>query len=176
MRWDDISAQTCSIAKATSIFGDRWTLLIVRQLFLQIRRFSDIQQSLGITKHRLTDRLNRLIEEDIVFKHLYDERYNRYEYRLTEKGLDLYPIMITIAQWGDKWACDHDGVPMEYVHTECGEVANPRLCCSCCGKPLRVDNLRLQAGPGIVKKSGRDALSDMDEMLYRPLLNQQGEE
>ncbi|MBU2876885.1 MULTISPECIES: winged helix-turn-helix transcriptional regulator [Aliiglaciecola] len=171
MRWDDINTQTCSIAKASSVFGDRWTLLIVRQLFLGLRRFSDIQKSLGITKHRLSDRLSRLIEEDLVYKHLYDENYNRFEYRLTEKGLDLYPVLITLSQWGDKWMCDADGVPVEYVHTECGQVANPKLSCSCCGKPLNLGNLTLRVGPGVTAKCARGDINDKDKMLYGRMMS-----
>ncbi|WP_100642083.1 winged helix-turn-helix transcriptional regulator [Alteromonas facilis] len=174
MRWEDISEQTCSIAKASSVFGDRWTLLIVRQLFLGLRRFSDIQKSLGITKHRLTDRLNRLIEEGLVFKHLYDDKYNRFDYRLTEKGLDLYPVLITLAQWGDKWMCDGDGIPMQYEHQECGNMMTPTLCCSCCNKPLNLNNMKLKVGPGIAAKHARGDMSEGDQMLYKRLINEEG--
>jgi len=75
----------CSIARALAIFGDRWTLLVIRDAFRKIRRFSEFQTSLGITKHRLSDRLTRLVEEGILDKVLYDEKRSRYEYRLTQK-------------------------------------------------------------------------------------------
>jgi DNA-binding HxlR family transcriptional regulator len=167
MRWDETSTQTCSIAKSTSIFGDRWTLLILRQILMRIGKFSDIQQALGITKHRLTDRLNRLIEDKVIYKHLYDKTYNRYEYRLTEKGTDLYQIFIAIGQWGDKWESDSDGPPIEYIHNDCGHVANPALCCTCCGEKLTASNISLGIGPGLEKKLERNELSDLDKKLYR---------
>ncbi|MEO9943775.1 MAG: helix-turn-helix domain-containing protein [Paraglaciecola sp.] len=166
MRWEETSNQVCSVARATSIFGDRWTLIILRQLFLGMRKFSDIQQALGITKHRLADRLGRLTDENIVFKYLYDERYKRYEYRLTEKGVDLYAVILTIGQWGDKWASDNDGPPVEYVHTECKQVAKPKLVCGCCGDDLTPHNLKVRMGPGLKKKHARDELSDQDIKLY----------
>lgn len=173
MRWDETGNQICSVAKATSIFGDRWTLLVLRQLFLGMRKFSDIQQSLGITKHRLADRFNRLVEENIVYKHLYDEKYKRYEYRLTEKGADLYAVLITIGQWGDKWASDCDGPPIEYVHKACGQPAKPALCCSCCGDKLTPQNLSVRMGPGIEKKLEREELSEMDMKLYEQVTSLQ---
>jgi DNA-binding HxlR family transcriptional regulator len=167
MRWDETCTQTCSIAKSTAIFGDRWTLLILRQIFMKSRKFSDIQQALAITKHRLTDRLNRLIEDKIIFKHLYDEAYKRYEYRLTSKGIDLYQIFITIGQWGDKWESDSDGPPIEFVHKDCGHVANPTLCCSCCGEKLTATNISVRIGPGLEKKLARNKLNEMDKKLYK---------
>ena len=91
MRWEDVDSQICSMARALAIFGDRWTLLIIRDAFRRVKRFSHFQKSLGITKHRLADRLNRLVEAGIMIKVPYDESGKRFEYRLTEKGIDLYP-------------------------------------------------------------------------------------
>ena len=166
MKWDEISTQCCSVAKATSIFGDKWTLMILRQMFMGMRKFSEIQQSLEITKHRLTDRLNRLIEQGIIFKHLYDDKYNRFEYRLTEKGVDLYAVFITIGQWGDKWEADGDGPPVQYVHKECGQVADPVLSCSCCGGKLTPKNIAVQIGPGVTNKLEREEITENELKLY----------
>lgn len=166
MKWQDSSHQTCSVARATSIFGDKWTLLVLRLLFVRVYKFSDIQQTLGITKHRLTDRLNRLIEEGVVFKHLYDEKYKRYDYRLTEKGTDLYAVMIVIGQWGDKWLSDGDGPPVEYIHKDCGQNAKPTLTCSCCGEKLTPNNLSLGIGPALQKKIDENDISEHDKKLY----------
>lgn len=166
MKWDETSEQLCSVARATSIFGDRWTMLIIRQFFMGMSKFSDIQKTLGITKHRLSDRLTRLTEESIISKRLYDEKYNRYEYQLTEKGLDLLPVFITIGQWGDKWAADSDGAPMEYVHKDCGRPAKPALCCTACGDSLNISNISVRMGPGLQKKLEDGTLNDMDRRLY----------
>ncbi len=170
MRWNEINTQTCSIARSMSVFGDRWTVLILREIFKRIRRFSDMQRSLGIAKHRLSDRLNRLVDDGILYKDLYDESRNRYEYKLTGKGLDLYPIIVAIAQWGDKWEADEDGTPVEYTHKDCGQIANPRLCCSDCGGEIHARNTSAGLGPGILRKLERGKYSDIDIGRYSKAL------
>lgn len=167
MRWEDTHTQTCSIARATSILGDRWTLLIIRQIFMRIRRFSEIQSTLEISKARLTNRLNRLIEEGIVYRDVYEEARNRADYKLTEKGLDLYPITVAVARWGDKWLDDGDGAPVEYIHKDCGEIADPKVCCSNCGGEIVANNTIGVPGPGIQKKIDRGEFSEADVQLYR---------
>lgn len=159
MRWKEIDGQVCSIAKALAIFGDKWTLLIVRDAFSRIRRFSEFQKSLGITKHRLSDRLNRLVEVGILVKDLYDEKRGRYEYRLTQKGLDLYPILMTVVQWGDKWTTDEDGCPVEFKHTTCGHITSPKYVCNQCDQEIDAKSIEPIVGPGIENKRRRGELS-----------------
>jgi DNA-binding HxlR family transcriptional regulator len=158
MRWEDIDSQVCSMARALAIFGDRWTLLIVRDAFRRIRRFSDFEKSLGITKHRLSDRLNRLVDEGVMKKALYDEKRGRYEYRLTQKGLELYPVLMSVVQWGDKWACDDDGFPVEFRHKTCGHVSVPRYVCDCCNEPIDPRDMQPIPGPGVERKRARGEL------------------
>jgi DNA-binding HxlR family transcriptional regulator len=100
----DYEGQICSIARALEIVGERWTLLIVRDAFLGLRRFEQFQESLGIARNVLTDRLNRLVDEGIFERVLYSERPKRYEYRLTRKGEDLQVTLAGLRQWGDKYA------------------------------------------------------------------------
>ena len=171
MKWDEINTQTCSIARSMSIFGDRWTLMIIRQLFMRIRRFSLIQKSLGISKHRLSDRLNRLLEDEIIYKEIYDEARNRFEYKLTEKGLDLYPLFVSITKWGDKWESDEDGPPIEYVHKDCGHAANAKLCCSECGDEIHAKNTGIRPASGILKKIERGEFSEADVKFYSRALD-----
>jgi DNA-binding HxlR family transcriptional regulator len=102
----DYEGQNCSIARALEIVGERWTLLIVRDAFLGVRRFDEFQESLGIARNVLTDRLNRLVEEGILERVRYSERPERYEYRLTRKGADLQIALAGLRQWGDKYASD----------------------------------------------------------------------
>jgi DNA-binding HxlR family transcriptional regulator len=102
----DYEGQNCSIARALEVVGERWTLLIVRDVFLGKRRFDELQQSLGIARNVLTDRLSRLVEEGILEKVLYNERPERYEYRLTAKGLELNVALTALRQWGDKYLTD----------------------------------------------------------------------
>ena len=99
----DYENQNCSIARALEVVGERWTLLIVRDAFLGIRRFEQFQESLGIARNVLTERLNRLVDEGVLKRVQYSERPERYEYRLTPKGRDLNVSLVGLRQWGDKY-------------------------------------------------------------------------
>ena len=101
MRWNELSEENCSMARTVSVIGDRWTLLILRDCFLRVRRFEDFQERLGITRPILASRLKKLVDEFVLVKVPYQQRPPRYEYRLTQKGLDLYPIVMAIVHWGD---------------------------------------------------------------------------
>jgi DNA-binding HxlR family transcriptional regulator len=99
----DYEDQVCSIARALEVVGERWTLLIVRDALLGLRRFDEFQQSLGIARNVLTDRLNRLVDEGVLERVPYSERPVRYEYRLTDKGRDLSVALNSLRQWGDEY-------------------------------------------------------------------------
>jgi DNA-binding HxlR family transcriptional regulator len=99
----DYEGQNCSIARALEVVGERWTLLIVRDAFLGLRRFDEFQERLGIARNVLADRLNRLVDEGILERVPYSERPERFEYQLTRKGRDLVPALVTLGQWGDKY-------------------------------------------------------------------------
>jgi len=148
MRWEEIDSQTCSMAKALAIFGDRWTLLIIRDAFRKIRRFSDFQKSLGINRHRLSDRLNRLVEAGILDKRVSEDGGPHKAYRLTEKGIDLYPVLLAVAQWGDKWECEEDGAPVVFQHRQCGKQTSPRYVCSECDEVIDARSIIPMPGPG----------------------------
>jgi DNA-binding HxlR family transcriptional regulator len=102
----DYEGQNCSIARALEVVGERWTLLIVRDAFLGLRRFDEFQENLGIARNVLADRLNRLVEEGILERVRYSERPERYEYRLTPKGRELNIALAGLRQWGDKYLSD----------------------------------------------------------------------
>ena len=99
----DYQGQDCSIARALEVVGERWTLLIIRDAFLGLRRFDQFQESLGIARNVLTERLNRLVQEGILDRVRYNDRPERYEYRLTPKGRDLGIALAGLRQWGDKY-------------------------------------------------------------------------
>ena len=99
----DYEGQNCSIARALEVVGERWTLLIVRDAFLGLRRFDEFQASLGIARNVLTDRLNRLVAEGILERVAYSRRPERFEYRLTPKGRELNVALAGLRQWGDKY-------------------------------------------------------------------------
>ena len=152
MRWSEIDQQVCSVARALAVIGDRWSLLIIRDIFLGTRRFEDFCQQLGISRPALASRLRKLEDQGVIAKQRYQARPQRFEYHLTEKGIDLYPILMTLANWGNRWQDDGDGAPVEYMHRDCGHKTSPVLCCDECNKPLQPRSVIPILGPGIIKK------------------------
>jgi len=150
MKLSDIGNQTCSVARTLSVIGDTWTMMIIRNAFLGIRRFDDFQKNLGVTRHVLTDRLNTLVQENILYKAPYTESQKRFEYRLTQKGLDLHPILMSIIHWGDTYMDHGQGVPLYYIHKECGHKFRPILICSECYKPINAKEVTVLPGPGLI--------------------------
>jgi DNA-binding HxlR family transcriptional regulator len=149
MKWSEIDQETCSVARTLAVIGDRWSMLIIHDTFLGTRRFEDFCRQLGISRPALTDRLRKLEHYDVLEKQPYQDRPTRFEYRLTEKGVDLYPIIITMVCWGDKWQDDGNGPPLEYQHLSCGHKTQPVMCCSECAKPLHAREVLPQLGPGL---------------------------
>ncbi len=130
------------------------------------RRFDHFQTQLGVTRHLLTDRLNLLVEEGVMRKVPYQEHPTRYEYKLTEKGVELYPILITLVQWGDKWMADEGGVPLEYVNRESGEMIEPVLLDKNSGELINPRTIDVKIGPGL-----HEILSDNNfRKRWEPLL------
>lgn len=149
MKWDDIGNTPCSIARSLAVVGERWTILILRNAFMGTRRFDDFQQQLGITRHRLSDRLTKLVEMGVMEKVTYQEKPLRNEYRLTPMGRDWYQVQLAIVAWGDKWLSDAKGPPMLYLHKQCGNVFTPTLSCSECGEKVQARDVIPMAGPGL---------------------------
>ncbi|HJR44888.1 MAG TPA: helix-turn-helix domain-containing protein [Actinomycetota bacterium] len=133
----------CSIARALEVVGERWSLLILRDAFYGVRRFDDFQQDLGVARNILTDRLNKLVGHGVLEKTQYEERPPRYEYRLTEKGRDLLPVLLTMMSWGDRWAGEGVAPPVTLTHTTCGNKTHAVLTCESCGEELRLGKLRV---------------------------------
>jgi DNA-binding HxlR family transcriptional regulator len=147
MRYEELSAVPCSIVRPLSLLGDRWTLVILRQAFAGIRRFEDFRSTLGISRSRLADRLDRLVDAGILRREPYKDNRTRHEYRLTEKGHDLYPVLMALRAWGDKHMAQ-DAPPVLYRHRGCGGNAEVRLECERCGSPLTARDVEPGAGPG----------------------------
>jgi len=140
--------QVCSIARALEVVGERWSLLILRDAFLGLRRFDDFQRSLGVARNVLADRLDRLVEAGVFERVRYTERPPRFEYRLTERGRDLYPVLFGLMRWGDKHAAPN-GPPRVVLHRGCGGTPDDHLVCAKCGESLSVGQLETRAGPGV---------------------------
>lgn len=141
--------QACSIARSLELIGERWTLLIVRDVMNGRRRFDELQKGLGIARNVLSARLQRLVDEDILERRPYQRNPERYEYFLTEKGLDLWPALIALLAWGDRHSPTPAGPPMLIVHKECGRPVNDRGVCEACGEVLHARDARALPGPGL---------------------------
>ena len=150
MRHSGLQQQNCSIARTVAVLGERWTLVILREAFNRRRRFDDIQRDLGIARNILADRLQTLVAEGILERRAYQQRPERFEYRLTDKGRDLYPVLIALMQWGDRYTAGEAGPPVELIHEPCGEQTHPRLVCDHCGEPIDPHDMRAQPGPGLL--------------------------
>jgi DNA-binding HxlR family transcriptional regulator len=150
MRWSNLDKEACSVARTVSVIGDRWTLLILRDCFLRVRRFEEFQARLGITRPILTSRLRKLVKEFVLTRVPYQERPLRHEYRLTQKGLDLYPVVMSIVHWGDVHMAGRKGRPLLHQHANCGKTFDPVMTCSACGEPVNPRQVHVHRGPGAV--------------------------
>jgi DNA-binding HxlR family transcriptional regulator len=144
----DYPGLDCSVAKALEVVGERWSLLIVRAVMHGNRRFGEIQESLGIARNVLSARLQRLVDEEILERRAYSENPPRYEYFLTQKGLDLWPALIALLHWGERYSPDPDGPRRLIVHKECGGEVSERGICESCGKVLTARDAKQVPGPG----------------------------
>ena len=156
MRWRDIGETTCSVARSLSVVGDRWTLLVLREAFLGTRRFEDFRSHLGATRHLLSERLGKLVEHGVFERVQYQERPARFEYRLTEKGRDLYPVIVGLTRWGDRWMAGEDGPPLHLFHRRCGQPMMPELHCPECGETVDAREVRIHFGPALREHSEDD--------------------
>jgi DNA-binding HxlR family transcriptional regulator len=147
MRWRELGDQECSVARTVSVIGDRWTLLVLRECFLRVRRFEDFQERLGITRPLLAARLQKLVDAGVLEKVAYQERPTRHEYRLTSRGLDLYPVLMAIVHWGDVHMAP-EGRPLLHRHRVCGHLFDPVLICSECRTELSERAVTVEPGPG----------------------------
>jgi DNA-binding HxlR family transcriptional regulator len=152
MRWNELDRESCSIARTISVVGDRWTLLILRECFLRVRRFDEFQERLGITRHLLAARLRKLVKEGVLERVPYKDVRTLYEYRLTEKGLDLYPIMMSLVHWGNVHKKGKKGVPLLHKHMPCGHDFHAAMVCSECGEPVDPRQVHVHAGPGASRR------------------------
>ncbi|MGH3234422.1 MAG: winged helix-turn-helix transcriptional regulator [Streptosporangiaceae bacterium] len=137
----------CSVAQCLEAVGEWWSMLIIRDASLGVTRFDQFQERLGISRNILSQRLARLMDQGILDKVPYSEHPPRYDYRLTAKGRDLWPVLTAMRQWGDTYAAP-DGPPLEVLHKACGKVSHAVMTCSACGERLSARDLRAVPGPG----------------------------
>jgi len=138
----------CSIARSVDLLGDWWTPLVLREAFLGVRRFDDMQRSLGIGRNVLTQRLKRLVDEGLLDRVRYQEKPDRYEYVLTEQGRDFYPVLAAMAAWGDRWLSGDEGPPVIFHHQPCDHDMTAKVVCSECGEEIKVRDVRVRTADG----------------------------
>lgn len=150
MERKSFSEMDCSVAQCLEVIGEWWTMLIVRDAFLGVTRFEDFRRNLGISRNILQHRLGRLVDAGVLVRVPYSEHPPRDDYRLTDKGRDLWPVLMAMRQWGDTHAAPN-GPPLQIVHDGCGASGPQRLVCGACGEPIGPRDVH--AVPG----AGRDA-------------------
>jgi len=158
MRKASFADMHCSIAQSLEIIGEWWTLLILRDAFLGIRRFDDFVERLGISRNVLTNRLDTLVDAGVLERRPYDEARGRFDYLLTDKGRALWPVMIALRQWGDEWVLGAGNEPLLLEHRDHGHLTTARMTCDVCGEKLDARSVRAVPGPGVkAEPLSRDA-------------------
>jgi DNA-binding HxlR family transcriptional regulator len=150
MDWRQQSSENCSIARTLAVIGEKWTVLVLRELFDGVRRFDEMQGHLGIPRPILSDRLNRLVEEGVLVRSEYREpgQRARHEYRLTETGLDLQAVLLALMEWGDRHRADAEGPARVVRHRGCGEPLHVGLVCAARHTVTSVWDVVGDPGPG----------------------------
>jgi DNA-binding HxlR family transcriptional regulator len=140
----------CSVARSLDVLGEWWTLLIVRDAFFGVRRFEDFVADLRISRNILTDRLETLVSHQVLERTRYQQNPDRYEYRLTERGRELFPVLIALMEWGDRWLSTDEvgGAPLIVTHHDCGHDITGPLRCGHCGQPVTARDVDVTPGPG----------------------------
>lgn len=144
MRHAQIAELPCTVARPAALLGERWMLLLLRQVFLGTRRFEDFQSAMDISRSVLADRLGILVSEGVLRRVPYaDDGRTRYEYRLTEKGKDLYPVLVALRTWGERWMAPDDGEQFQLHHRDCGGNVRAKVECTACGEELKARDVQV---------------------------------
>jgi DNA-binding HxlR family transcriptional regulator len=140
----------CTMARTMEVFGDSWSILIVRDASFGLTRFDDFHKSLGIARNTLSDRLNRLVDHQVMVKQLYQDNPPRNEYLLTEKGREFYIVLESLRAWGARWTGDGE-VEHTFHHETCGHELETRTVCASCGEDVRLEDTQMRDAPGFPK-------------------------
>jgi len=154
MQRTQFGEMACSIARTADVIGEPWTPLIVRNIYIGITRFDQLQQSLGISRKVLAGRLRWLTGNGVLERREYASKPPRYEYVLTVKGLELFSVLMVMVRWGDKWLAGTAGPPVLYRHQACGQISHVELHCSECGQPMSATDIDVLPGPGSAAPGG----------------------
>lgn len=145
------ATDNCTVGRAMEILGERWTFVVLREVFNGVRRFEDMRRHTGIPRQVLTNRLAALVDHDILRREPYREagQRERHEYRLTTRGLDLYPVLVAVARWGDRYLADPDGPPVDFVHRDCEQPVQVHLACEAGHEVPDPRQVATRPGPGV---------------------------
>jgi DNA-binding HxlR family transcriptional regulator len=139
-----------SVSRTLNLIGERWTMLILRETFFGVRRYGQFASNLGIPRPTLSLRLRKLVDEGLLDRVAYATGPDRYEYRLTPAGRELFSAIVVLMRWGDEHLAGPDGPPIVLTHTTCGKVTHPHLTCDVCGEEITAGNVTPSRGPGFV--------------------------
>jgi len=154
MKREPYKHMNCSVAAALDIVGEPWTLLILRDAYQQVRRFEEFQRHLGIARNILTARLKKLVEHGILKKVQYQDRPRRFEYRLSEKGAALFPVIVCLKEWGDRYGEKAEfGPPLNLEDKATGQIVKPSLIDAATGRQIELQSVRALPGPGATPRS-----------------------
>ena len=157
MRWDEIDDSLCGLARTLGVIGDRWTMLVLREAFLGTRRYDDFQHHLAAAPHIVAARLKKLVENKVLEKRRYQDRPPRYEYRLTERGLELYPAVIALIGWGEKWLKTTEGPATIRTHKGCNHRLHVVATCAACGEAVTARDVKAVMTPRFAAERARRA-------------------
>ena len=148
MQRTDFGEMACSIARTLDVIGEPWSPLVLRNIYVGITRFDQLQQTLGISRKVLAERLKWLVERGVLERSEYSSRPPRYEYALTPMGSELCDLLLVMVRWGDRWLAGEAGPPVLYRHHACGQISHVELTCSVCGEPMHATDVDVLPGPG----------------------------
>ena len=155
MDWNAYDADACSVSRTVGILGDRWTVLVLREVFNGVRRFAEIQEHLGVSKSVLTQRLQQLVDDGVLERRPYQEPGDRprHEYRLTDRGRDLRPVLVAMMDFGDRHLSGGEP-PVRLMHRDCGQQVHARLVCDCGHQVTTAREVAIAPGPGAEPLAG----------------------
>jgi DNA-binding HxlR family transcriptional regulator len=140
-----------SVSRTLGLVGEKWTLLILREAFFGVRRYGQLARNLGIPRPTLSLRLRTLVDAGLLERVRYSTEPDRYEYHLTEAGIDLFPSIVALMRWGDAHLAGPQGAPIVLRHNDCGAIADPYLACRNCGEAIEARNVTPERGAGFVE-------------------------
>jgi len=138
----------CSVARTLDVIGEPWSPLILRDVYVGMGRFEQLQRDLGISSKVLTERLKWLVDKGVLERREYSSRPTRHEYVLTVKGEELCDLLLAMVRWGDRWTAGAQGPPVLFRHRACGRIGHVEPCCSECGRPMHATDVDVLPGPG----------------------------